>query len=215
MGEGGLMIDLVTKYDRLAERFAERSYANLQFDMHRRFIIAATWGVPLQPGDSVLELGCGDGYLAQLFVQRGFRYCGVDISPKMVSVAEQRLREARLKAEFIVTDVSQIPLLEPFDAVVSCMRAFFTYVREPLAVLKRFRPYVRKRIILDLNPRRTVSLRAAVEMLRKAGFRNIAWRPFLVPKEKKLPLSMLKTLVVCESIPVLRSLPLSWKFHVL
>jgi SAM-dependent methyltransferase len=203
---------LVKKYDLIADGFAERTYANLHSDMYRRFIIATTWGAPLPPGDSVLELGCGDGYLAQLFVRQGLRYRGVDISPKMVAMAEQRLREAGLKAEFIITDVSQTPLSEPFDVVVSFMGAFFTYVTSPLAVLRRFRPYVRKKIILDLNPRGNISLGAAIEMLRKAGFRNIAWRPFFVPSEKKLPISMLKMLVICESIPVLRSFPLSWKF---
>ena len=71
--------DLVTKYDQLAGGFAEHSYANLHFYMHRRFTIATTWGISLQPRDSVLELGCGDGYLAQLFVQHGLQYCGVDI----------------------------------------------------------------------------------------------------------------------------------------
>jgi hypothetical protein len=103
-------------------------------------------------------------------------------------------------------------LSEPVDAVVSHMGAFFTYISNPLGVLKGFRPYVRKKIILDLNPRGHIPLRAAVEMLSTAGFRNIAWRPFFVPKERKLPVSMLKILVACESIPVLRSLPLGWKF---
>jgi len=70
------MSDLVTKYDRLAEKFAEREYANLRFYMQRRLTIATTWGRPLEPGDSVLELGCGDGYLAQLFVQNGLHYSG-------------------------------------------------------------------------------------------------------------------------------------------
>jgi SAM-dependent methyltransferase len=203
---------LMKKYDQIAEGFAEHSYANLPFDMHRRFTIATTWGGPLPPGDSVLELGCGDGYLAQFFVQQGLCYRGVDISPRMVTMAEQRLREAGSKAEFVVTDVSQMPLSEPFDVVVSFMGAFFTYVSNPLSVLTQFRPYIRKKIILDLNPRGNIPVRAAIEMLRKAGFRNIAWRPFFVPSAKKLPTSMLKMLVVCESIPVLRSFPLSWKF---
>jgi len=205
---------LLKKYDQIAEGFAEHSYANLHFDMHRRFFIATTWGGSLQPGDSILELGCGDGYLAQLFVQNDLRYRGVDISPQMVAMAARRLREAKLKAEFAVTNVSQMPLSEPLDAVVSHMGTFFSYsyVSDPLAVLKRFRPYVRKKIILDLNPRGNIPLRAAIEVLRKAGFRNIAWRPYFVPSEKKLPTSMLKMLVVCESIPVLRSFPLSWKF---
>jgi ubiquinone/menaquinone biosynthesis C-methylase UbiE len=210
-----MSLDIANKYDRLAEGFAERSWANLEFDMERRFHISATWGKTLVGGDSVLELGCGDGYLARLFVKHGLRYRGVDISPKMAAMSEEKLRAAGLKAEFVVTDVSQVVLSEPFDAVVSYMGTFFSYVGDPLAVLKRFRPYIRKKAILDLNPRQNIPPQAAVEVLKQAGFTNVAWRPFFVPKQKKLPEGVLKTLAACENIPLLRSLPLHWKFHVL
>jgi len=103
---------------------------------------------------------------------------------------------------------------QPVDAVVSYMRAFFTYVRDPLAVLKQLRPYVCKKIIIDLEPRRAISIKDAVEIVKKAGFENVRWRPFFVPEDKRLPKQLLKSLVACETIPVLRSVPLRWKFHV-
>lgn len=210
-----MSIDLASKYDRVAEGFAERSWANLEFDMERRFLIATSWGKALLPGDSVLELGCGDGYLARLFAERGFSYRGVDISPGMVAVAQQKLRALGLKGQFEVTDVHGLSLTEPVDTVVSYMGNFFFYVLEPLTVLERFRPYIRKKVILDLNPRQNVSVSAAIAILRQAGFKNVTWRPFFVPKEKQLPATVLKALVMCEDIPFLRSLPLHWKFHVL
>jgi SAM-dependent methyltransferase len=206
--------DLSDKYDRVAAGFAERSYANLCFYMDRRFAIAMTWGRALSAADSVLELGCGDGYLAGLFAAHGLRYCGVDASTGMVASAARRLSEAGLKAEFRITDANQIFLSEPFDAVVSYMRTFFAYVDNPLAVAKRFRPYIRNKIILDLDPRH-MPPRAAVKILKEAGFVKVAWRPFFVPEQKKLPAAVLRTLVTCEGIPVLRSLPLRWKFLVL
>jgi ubiquinone/menaquinone biosynthesis C-methylase UbiE len=210
-----MSLDLARKYDRIAERFAERSWANLEFDMDRRFVISTTWGKALYPGDSVLELGCGDGYLARLLVEHGLRYRGVDISPKMVVTAQAKLLAAGFKAQFEVSDVSQMFLSEPVDAVVSYMGSFFTYISDPLVVLERFRPYIRKKVILDLNPRQNVTVQAAVEVLRQAGFTNVVWRPFFVPKTKKLPAGVLKTLVACENIPFVRSVPLQWKFHAL
>jgi len=207
-------VDLVTKYDGIAEGFAENSYANLSFDMHRRFRIATGWGTPLQAGDSVLELGCGDGYLAELFVQHGLRYRGVDISPRMVEVAVHRLRAAGLEADFVAADVSQVLLSEPVDALLSYMGSFFFYIGDPLGVLKRLKPYVRKKVILDLNPRQ-INTQTAIEVLRQAGFTNMAWRPFFIPKEKKLPAGILDMLVACENIPLLRNVPLRWKFNVL
>jgi SAM-dependent methyltransferase len=207
--------DLVGKYDRIADGFSETSYANLAFYMERRFLVATGWGIPLLCGDSVLELGCGDGYLARLFVQEGLHYFGVDLSQRMVAAAQQRLLMAGLKADFSVSDIAQMEVSEPCDAVICYMRAFFTYVSDPSAVLQRLRPYVRKKIIVDLDPRRNVSVNAAVEVLRKAGFERVCWRPFFVPEKKPLSATILKTLVACENVPLLRAAPLRWKFHVL
>ncbi len=183
--------------------------------MRRRLVVATTWGTLLRPGDSVLEFGCGDGYLAQLFVRYGLRYFGADVSPKMTIVARRRLRESGLKGDFIVADVNQISLAEPFDAVVAYMRSFFSYVPDPLAVLTKIRPYVRKKIVLDFNPRGTLPLETATAIMRRAGFQNVAWRPFFVPKARRLPAEILRIMVLCEDIPLLQSLPLRWKFHII
>jgi SAM-dependent methyltransferase len=203
------------KYNDLAEGFAERTWANLAFDMRRRLILATTWGKALHQGDSVLEFGCGDGYLAQLFVQEGFHYRGLDISSRMVAEAKRRLAAAELTASFLAIDVDQVSLTEPIDAAVSYMGAFFTFVHDPLTLLQGIRPYIRKKIIVDLNPRERITIPNAMEMLKTAGFHDVAWRPFFVPVTMKLPAAALRTLSLCESVPFLRSLPLRWKFNVL
>ena len=203
------------KYNDLAEGFAEQTWANLAFDMRRRLILATTWGKALHAGDSVVEFGCGDGYLAQLLIQEGFDYRGLDISPRMVAAAETRLSRAKLTASFLAVDVDQVSLTEPVDAAVSYMGAFFTFIDDPLTLLRRIRPYIRKKIIVDLNPRGRVTIPNAMDMLKTAGFQNIDWRPFFVPVSKTLPVAALRTLSLCENVPVLRSLPLRWKFNVL
>ncbi|HEX2929452.1 MAG TPA: hypothetical protein VHV54_07050, partial [Candidatus Binatia bacterium] len=95
------------------------------------------------------------------------------------------------------------------------MGAFFTFVEAPQPLLQRLRPYLRKKIIVDLNPRGKISLRDAVEMFRAAGFVNIAWRPFFIPMTVKLPGPVLRTLSLCENVPGLRALPLRWRFDLL
>jgi len=211
------MTDTSSKYDQLAEKFAERSYSNLSFYMHRRYVMTTTWGVTMQPGDTVLELGCGDGYLAQLLLQRGLRYRGLDISQRMITMAEQRLRAVGLAANatFTVADVQNLVLREPYDVIVSYMRTFFAYVHKPGTVLHRLRSYVRKKLIIDLDPRRNMPLRKACAMLREAGFRKVTWRPFFVPQAKHLAWWLLRVLCVCERLPVVRAIPLGWKFHCL
>jgi SAM-dependent methyltransferase len=203
--------DIVHKFERLADGFADRNAANTDFYYRRRFLISTAWGKGLKPGDSVLELGCGDGYLAQMFVRYGLIYRGVDVSPNMVAAAERRFRNAGLKGEFIVADLVRMPLSDSFDAVVS-FQTFFEYMPDPLTELQRLRRSVRKKVVMDLNPRGGNSLERGLELFQKGGFRNVTWRPFFVPQRQKLPIGLLKTLVACENVPVLRKLLLNWKF---
>lgn len=209
------MSDVRAKYNGLAEKFAERSYANLEFYMQRRFNLTVMWGYRLQPGDSILELGCGDGCLGHLFVRNGFRYFGIDFSPMMIEMARRRLQMETLHGKFAVADVNEFALSEPYDAVVAYMRTFFSYVRDPRTFLQRLLPFVRKKVIVDLNPRSDLALKEAIAVLEKAGFRHVSWRPFFVPQKNRLPVWLLRCLVLCEGVPLLRSLPLRWKFHCL
>jgi len=203
------------KYDLLADGFAERTWANLRFEMQRRLALSITWGSRLNAADSVLEFGCGDGYLAQLFVKSGLSYRGMDRSPKMIVMAERRLMAVGLKARFEVSDVSDLSLTEPVDAIVSYMGTFFTFVQEPLTLLRRVRPRIRKKIILDLNPRGRIDLASAIAVLQAAGFRKVTWRPVFVPTSVKLPDFALRALTLSEEIPVVRNLPIRWKFNIL
>ncbi len=203
------------KYDLLADGFAERTWANLTFEMQRRLALSMTWGSRLNAADSVLEFGCGDGYLAQLFVTSGLSYRGMDQSPKMIAMAQRRLMEAGLKVRFEVSDVADLSLTEPVDAIVSYMGAFFTFVQDPLSLLRRVRPRIRKKIILDLNPRGRIDLASAIAVLQAAGFRKVTWRPVFVPTSVKLPDFALRALALAEEIPVVRNLPIRWRFNIL
>lgn len=210
-----MSLAVAEKYDRIADGFAERSWANLAYDMEHRLRVATTWGAPLRRADQVLELGCGDGYLAQLLIRYGLSYRGIDISPRMISMAERRLASSGGAPRFNIGNVAELHLSEPVDAVISYMGAFFTFVEDPQPLLLQLRPYIRKKIILDLNPRGRITLPSALEMLAKAGFVNIAWRPFFVPMTVKLPGVVLRALSVCENLPGLRGLPLRWRFDLL
>jgi len=210
-----MSLDVAEKYDRIADGFAERSWANLAYDMEHRLRVVTHWGTPLRSGDQLLELGCGDGYWAQLFVLNGLSYRGLDISPRMISMAERRLAPTAAGSRFNIGNAAQLRLSEPVDAVVSYRGAFFTFVEDPQPLLNQLRPYIRKKIVLDLNPRGRITLRSAIEMLAAAGFVKIAWRPFFVPMTVKLPDVVLQALSLCENLPGLRGLPLRWRFDLL
>ncbi len=43
-----------------------------------------------QPGESVLDIGCGQGVLASHIAEAGARYTGIDASPRLVEMARRR-----------------------------------------------------------------------------------------------------------------------------
>jgi 2-polyprenyl-3-methyl-5-hydroxy-6-metoxy-1,4-benzoquinol methylase len=49
-------------------------------------------------GKTVLDLGCGTGENTVPLVERGARVIGIDISPDLIALAQQRLRNAHLEA---------------------------------------------------------------------------------------------------------------------
>lgn len=68
-----------------------------------------------QPGEVVLDLGCGTGILTARIAERGARTIGIDGSADMIT----RARETFPGLEFHVMDAREIQLAEPVDAVFS------------------------------------------------------------------------------------------------
>src|SRR5437764_1534880 len=66
-----------------------------------------------QPGERVLDLGCGDGALTQKLVAAGAQVIGVDASADMVEAAQKRGLDAR------VMDAYHLGFNNEFDAVFS------------------------------------------------------------------------------------------------
>lgn len=72
------------------------------------------------PGEDVLEIGAGQGVLADHIAGRGARYTGIDASPRLIDIARRRHGRA---GRFLVGDarsIASVPGLHPgsFDAAV-------------------------------------------------------------------------------------------------
>jgi len=78
--------------------------------------------VDLNPGQLVLDVGCGVGAFLQLVSGRGARPYGLDASAALLEVARQRLPDADLR----VGDMEQLPYEdETFDLVTGFNSFFF------------------------------------------------------------------------------------------
>ena len=64
-----------------------------------------------QPGERILDLGCGDGALTARLIERGAIVVGVDASPDMVQAARARGLDVR------VMDAAELTFTHEFDAV--------------------------------------------------------------------------------------------------
>jgi trans-aconitate methyltransferase len=78
-----------------------------------------------QPGETVLDVGCGTGQLTFQIAERGATAVGLDSAPAMV--AQARINYPSLK--FILADVSHFTIPEPVDAVFS--NAVLHWVTKP------------------------------------------------------------------------------------
>jgi len=79
----------------------------------------------LNPGDQVLDVGCGPGNLTRLAKERVGpfgRAAGIDASPEMIEVARQRARQAGLDIEFQIDLIEKMSFPDhSFEAVLSSM----------------------------------------------------------------------------------------------
>lgn len=85
------------------------------------------WLAP-QPGERVLDLGCGDGALTEKLLKAGAIVRGVDASPELVKAAQAR------GLDVLLVDGHELPFAAEFDAAFS-NAALHWMKRDPDAVL--------------------------------------------------------------------------------
>jgi len=86
-----------------------------------------------QPGERVLDLGCGTGHLTAVIAERGAETIGIDASPAMIEQA--RLNFPTL--QFEVADGLDFEAPDPFDAVFT--NATLHWILEPMRLVRRMR----------------------------------------------------------------------------
>ena len=100
---------------------------------HRNAAFVPALGQPVldllapQPGERILDLGCGDGTLTAALAARGVAVVGVDASAEQIAAARARGLDARVMSGMALTFAAEC------DAVFS--NAALHWMREPEAVI--------------------------------------------------------------------------------
>ena len=100
----------------------------------------------VQPGESVLDLGVGDGALLQYLIeQRGVQGFGLDVSPKAVEFCKARGLNVEL------ADINQ-PIEnfihQSFDTII--LSEIIEHLPDPESLLNSLRPFARQAIIVSI-----------------------------------------------------------------
>lgn len=69
----------------------------------------------------LLDLACGTGGFSFAFEKRGMEVIGVDLSPDMLSVAQNKAFEQNSKALFVCQNAAELELYSTVDGAVCCL----------------------------------------------------------------------------------------------
>jgi trans-aconitate methyltransferase len=126
------------------------------------------WLAP-QPGERILDLGCGDGQLTAKIIAAGATVVGVDASPAMVEGARNKGIDAR------VCNAEALPFTAEFDAVFS--NAALHWVRDQEAMLAGVKRALKPsgRFVAEMGGHGNVAaiLVALTAVLQRHGFSGL------------------------------------------
>lgn len=99
-----------------------------------------------RPVHTVLDLACGTGSLTEELSRRGYEVTGVDLSPEMLSLAEEKCRDLPVRPRFFCQAMENLRLPYEVDACVCCLDSV-NYVRKPQKLQRAF-----QRVFTTLAP---------------------------------------------------------------
>jgi SAM-dependent methyltransferase len=195
-----------SKYDAAAQGWSDEQYADSASYLHHRAELVVGLGPVLVPGDTVVDLACGDAGLAEPLLSAGLRYMGVDLSGPMVEAAWARTAG---RAAIYEDDLNDFVPAAPV-AATTCFRAVY-YVRDRRAFLQHVAGYTEKKLVFDLNPRQ-YRVEDVADDLRAVGLTRIELRPFFSPQRVSLPGPAAAALRAAERTGPLARLALRYRF---
>lgn len=130
-------------YDYIAEKYAKKFDAVVS-DEELRFL--NTFLSHLKPGSYIVDLGCGTGFSAGCFVDKGMKVRGIDLSSNMVSIARRNYP----KIHFSVADMRKFVPKEKVDSVWAGYSLFHFEKIHLKKTLERIKTYLHPQGMLGI-----------------------------------------------------------------
>ena len=125
----------MTDYDLIAGRYKDSKRLPFRDHVERYTLLGILGDVK---GTRILDMACGDGFYTRLLKKAGAKtVTGVDISAKMIDLAEENERNQPLGCTYIRADASTFVPAEPVDILVAAYLLNYAKTREELVRLCR------------------------------------------------------------------------------
>lgn len=135
------------RYDDV--RFRSLSGRVFQWADRRSLLMALS---DLLPGSTVLDAPCGTGRMSRIFLERGLKVIGGDISGQMMTVARRRLAAGKGEIAFCRMDLTRVPLQDGAVTGAFSIR-FLPHIQpaERISMLRELRRVARDWVIVSVS----------------------------------------------------------------
>ena len=116
--------------------FYDRLTANVDYDL----IAELVHGLVQKYADYkevILDLACGTASLSEKLAQKGYDVVGVDNSPEMLEIAQQRLEGSGLPVTLLLQDMTELDLYGAVDCVV-CLLDSLNHLKDKQQLQRAF-----------------------------------------------------------------------------
>jgi SAM-dependent methyltransferase len=130
----------MTKFGNLYSQYYDLLYSDKDYESEVDFVNTILSESSIN-AKTLLDLGCGTGFHAEIFCDKGYMVHGIDLSEDMLEIAEMRRKGKEENLTFSHSNIQDLNLNKEFDAVVSLFHVI-SYQKSNEELIKAF--YVAK-----------------------------------------------------------------------
>jgi ubiquinone/menaquinone biosynthesis C-methylase UbiE len=121
-----ILSDLETGYDLVADKFSDtRKFMWRDLDFLKAM---------MEPGDRVLDFGCGNGRLAGFLNNKYKEFVGIDISQNLIDIASQKYSNEKTKFIKLSSVSDHLPYEDNYFDVIVSIAVFHHFPNEEYAL---------------------------------------------------------------------------------